>query len=273
MANGIVQQDIAGLLDGWIEAERSGVEFPVPFDAAWRIAGYSTKASAKRYVKDVDPDHVSTQTLNKESSNVSGVTRFEHITLSVDGFSDFCLLSKTNEGRLIRKYFIESEKKWRLVQEFAPQTAHEIEMLKIKRDIATQEAIAAVAQEKALALRHWASTALEPADRDRVLGVTTIKEVEYRTKVVDEAGFILNAGETVSKTALAQRYGFVTKTGNADTKTVTRLIEQAIESGAIESPWRDVRVVASAGFDAALVPVLDRFFEATPAQRQRWIGE
>jgi hypothetical protein len=90
---------------------------------------------------------------------------------------------------------------------------------------------------------------------------------------VDESGFVLDAGETVSKTALAERYGFISKSGKADTKTVTQLIEQAIETGAIRDPWRDVRVVASAGFDAMLVPTLDKFFQASPVQRQRWMGE
>jgi hypothetical protein len=47
--------------------------------------------------------------------------------------------------------------KWQLTKQIAPEIAQEVEILKIKRDIVTQEAIAAVAQEKALALRHWAN--------------------------------------------------------------------------------------------------------------------
>lgn len=115
---------------------------------------------------------------------------------------------------------------------------------------------------------------LQPkAIADRLTGVTEVSTIEIRTKIVDEAGFILNAGKTVSKTELAGRYGFVSKTGKADTKLVTTLINEAIEAGAIPNPWRDVRVVASAGFDAELVPILDKFFDANPIQRQRWIGE
>jgi len=44
----IVRQDIASLLDGWIEAERNGVKFPVPFEAAYSMAGYARKDNAKR---------------------------------------------------------------------------------------------------------------------------------------------------------------------------------------------------------------------------------
>jgi len=48
MTSNIVRQDISSLLDGWIEAERKGVLFPVPFESAWRIAEYSNKANAKQ---------------------------------------------------------------------------------------------------------------------------------------------------------------------------------------------------------------------------------
>jgi hypothetical protein len=109
----IVQQSTSNLLDAWIKAEQEGQEFPVPFGVAWEMAGYSTKASAKRALKDVDASCVSTQMLNKPSSNASGVTQFESISLSIDGLKDFCLLAKTVEGRSIRKYFIHAEKELR----------------------------------------------------------------------------------------------------------------------------------------------------------------
>jgi anti-repressor protein len=115
---------------------------------------------------------------------------------------------------------------------------------------------------------------LQPqAIADRILGVTTIEKVEVRTKIVDQYDRILNAADTVTKTELAHRYGFVTKTGKPDTRLVTSLIDEAIASGAISQPWHDIRVVASSGFDADLVPTLDRFHQSSPAQRQRWIGE
>lgn len=36
------------LVESWLEAEKKGEQFPVPFDMAWKLAGYSTKANAKR---------------------------------------------------------------------------------------------------------------------------------------------------------------------------------------------------------------------------------
>jgi hypothetical protein len=125
----IVQQSISSLLDAWIASEQKGDRFPVPFDIAWGLAGYSTKASAKRALKDVEASHVSTQMLNKPSSNASGFTQFESITLSIDGLKDFCLLAKTEEGRNIRKYFVQAEKELRqlkLEREYPKQITGEI---------------------------------------------------------------------------------------------------------------------------------------------------
>jgi hypothetical protein len=48
MTLSIVPQDLISMLKRWIEAEQSGVEFPVPFEAAWSIAGYSMKHHGKR---------------------------------------------------------------------------------------------------------------------------------------------------------------------------------------------------------------------------------
>lgn len=275
MANSIVQgSDIAGLLEGWIEAERNGAEFPVPFDLAWGIAGYSMKHHGKRKLVSPKSQLIEgTDYFTRSGESSQSGRSSDSINLTCDAFKQFCLLAETEEGRQIRQYFIEAEKKWRLVQQTAPAVAEEVEVLALKIELAKIEAQRAALEDKNLSLRHYVVTSLPQSTADRILGVQTIEKIEVRTKVVDEAGFVLNAGETVSKTALAERYGFVSKTGKADTKTVTQLIEQAIAVGAIANPWRDVRVVASAGFDAELLPKLDKFYNASPMQRQRWIGE
>lgn len=271
MTNLALNQDISTLLDDWVKAERSGINFPVPFEAAWRIAEYSNKANAKQSgLRSLKKDKQFSSEIMKTPG---GGRSSELINLSVDGFKHFCLMANTEAGENVRQYFIDAEDKWRLVQKVAPQVAQEVELLKIKRDIATQEAIAAVAQEKALALRHWANTALEPADRDRVLGVTEIKTIEYRKTVVDNSGFVLNAGDTLNKGQLCQEFGFVTRSGNPDYKAINLLLEEAQQSGAIQSPWKEVRTVAAVEFDSRQLPRLKAYYQASPAQRQRWIGE
>jgi DNA-damage-inducible protein D len=186
-----------------------------------------------------------------------------HIALACD--------SRGNERvKLAKHYFVVKAREAEIV---IPAQNDRIRELELMVRFSEAEADRSRAEQRLLDTRDTIVKMLPPAIADRVLGVTTIEKIETRTKIVDEAGFILNAGETVSKTDLAGRYGFVSKTGKPDTKTVTRLIDEAITSGAIPNPWKDVRVVASAGFDAELVPVLDKFFDANPAQRQRWMGE
>lgn len=268
MLSNIVPSDISNLLDQWIEAEKNGIQFPVPFDIAYPIAGYARKDSAKRYLP---------KSAQAGLYHVSGIQTkgrpIEQISLSIAGLEHLCLMADTPEGYQVREYFRDSRSKWEMVKEIAPDVAQEIEILKLKRDIATQEAIAAVAQEKALALRHWANTALEPADRDRVLGVTEIKTIEYRKTVVDNSGFVLNAGDTLNKSQLCQEFGFVTRTGNPDYKAINKLLEEAQQDGAIKSPWKEVQTVAAVEFDVRQLETLKAYYQASPAQRQRWIGE
>lgn len=268
MNSSIKADSITSLLDSWIEAERNGVKFPVPFDMAYPIAGYSRKDSAKRYLPK------SAQGGLYHVSRIESKGRpVEQITLSVAGLEHLCLMADTDEGYQIREYFRASRTKWEMVKQVAPAVASRVEELAMQMEFERLRQQTLDSEYRLLAFRDTVLKLQPPAIADRVLGVTTIEKIETRTKIVDEAGFILNTGETVSKTELAGRYGLVSKTGKPDTKTVTRLIDEAIASGAIPNPWKDVRVVASAGFDAGLVPILDKFFDANPAQRQRWIGE
>jgi hypothetical protein len=121
----IVKQDIANLIDGWLEQESKGVQFPVPFDLAWQIAGYSTKANAKakglnKLEKGID---FSSQGMK---SNTGGRSS-ELIGMTCDAFKHFCLMAHTQEGRQIRQYFIEAEKRWRAVQRDFPAVAAQVD--------------------------------------------------------------------------------------------------------------------------------------------------
>jgi hypothetical protein len=49
----LVDQEVSNLLDSWMESEKNKVDFPVPFDIAWQIAGYSIKANAKRALSEL----------------------------------------------------------------------------------------------------------------------------------------------------------------------------------------------------------------------------
>jgi phage anti-repressor protein len=222
-----ISSDITTLLDGWIKAEQGGIQFPVPFNLAWSIAGYSRKDHAKRRLLNKKSRLVEGRDYLPTSGECSQEGRFgDSIQLTCDAFKQFCLLAETEEGDNIRQYFIDAEKKWRLVQEVAPQIAQEVELLKIKRDIATQEAIAAVAQEKALALRHLVLTTMPEVKQQIVLGFQVVEKIEYRDRVIVN-NQVVDEGDTINKTGLCDRYDIKTRNGKPDYKRLNALLEGA----------------------------------------------
>jgi len=206
----IVPQDLTVLVDKWLEKERNGVKFPVDFDVAWKIAGYSTKQKAKNKLKylveneDFLTDRLKTSTGGRPS---------RLIEMSCDAFKHFCLLAETDQGRQIRQYFIESEKKWKLVEQTRPDVASDIEMMKLKIELAQIEAQkeAAIAQGKNADLqltqfRHYVTTALPEPIQQKILGYETVKETEVIERTVNAA-----TGESfdgVGITYIAKSLGF-----------------------------------------------------------------
>jgi anti-repressor protein len=201
--------------------------------------------------------------------------------LSCDAFKQFCLLAETESGRQTRQYFIEAEKKWRIVQQVSPQIAEEVEVLamrielaKLEAQRAASEAQKAVLEDRTIGLRHLIVTTQPKAIADRILGVTEIQgQVQTRTVVVDQIGNVVNAGDTLTKTQIAHELGFTNTRGKAETKQVAALVDEAIAAGAIPIPWREERTVIATGFDASLMPKLKAFYQMSPKQRQRWVGE
>ena len=195
------QADVSALLNCWLEAERNGELFPVPFDDAWKMAGYGRKSTAKRDGLSglISGEDYRTEKCNKPSSNASGVSRFEVITLSLDAFKHLCLMAKTDEGKHIRRYFIDAEKKWKLVQQVAPQLASEVELIHLKIELAKIECQKVQSENQLLQFRHFVSTALPEFQKKEILGYKVIEKVETRDRVINESGYILNDGSTVSK--------------------------------------------------------------------------
>lgn len=222
MTTGIVRHDVLALIEEWIQSEQDGIEFPVPFDAAWGIAGYSTKASAKRGIKDLkEGKHFSTELLKNKQKGRSS----ESIKMSCDAFKHFCLLAKTDEGDEIREYFIEAEKKWKLVKKVSPEFAQEIEILHLKAEISRNEAIKAQADQKILELRHYVTQALPGPVQQKIFGYTEIKEIEYRDRVIQNDQVIRDGG-TINKTEMCKRLGLVTKSGAPDYKALNKQLDQ-----------------------------------------------
>jgi hypothetical protein len=272
----IVKQDIANLIDGWLDAESKGVQFPVPFDLAWQIAGYSRKDSAKRKLPKSSQGKV--YHISVENPSIEGGRPREVITLSCDGLKHLCLMAETEQGDQIRQYFIEAEKNWRLVQERYPSIAHEMELIKLRNEglalEAQKEMAIAQAKQADLALAQFRNTIVntcpEPVQQ-KILGFSVIEKIEYRDRIIKDDE-IINDGETVTKTYLCDRYGFKTKSGKPDYKSLNNFLTQTgLES--ISEAWQlSAYVQESQQLKREYLGELDRRFHAIKS-RQLFLGE
>jgi phage anti-repressor protein len=202
-----INNDVSAKLDRWLESERNGEQFPVPFDDAWKMAGYSTKANAKRALQDLTKDEdFSSVMMNKPSSNASKVSRSHYISLTCDAFKSFCLMAKTDEGKLVRAYFIDAEKKWKLVQQIAPHVASEVEILHLKIELAKVEAQSAIAQRNLLDTRKAITDMGNQTVSALILGATIITDKTPVERIIDNASGRVFEG--VGITAISKKLGF-----------------------------------------------------------------
>lgn len=121
-------ENIQALIDKWLEQEQNGVRFPVDFEIAWYIAGYSRKDSAKRKLSKMTEGTDFHRLVEVKQRHQRGAVEVEVFSLTCDALKHFCLLAETEEGRQIRNYFIECEKKWKLVEKHHPEIAQEIDI-------------------------------------------------------------------------------------------------------------------------------------------------
>ena len=228
----IIAFDEQKLIDSWLEQEQNGVEFPVDFDYAWKIAGYTRKSSAKakglkKLVKEEDYSTIGCK------SNTGGRSS-ESIKMTCDGFKQFCIMANTEKGRLSRKYFIEAEKKWRLVEKNHPEVAQEIEKLRLQEQISRNQAIKAKYENQTIALRNYVTKELPKPIADRILGVTEIKSVEYRDRQFLEEDLI-NDGNTMTQGELCAHLGYVKNGRNQIGRLKKFFTESGIDTD--ESFW------------------------------------
>jgi hypothetical protein len=264
MSNSIVQHDIASLLDSWIEAERSGVQFPVPFEAAYSMAGYTRKDNAKRSLPK------SAQGILYLISSIGTKGRpKEQISLSVPGLEHLCLMADTPEGHEIREYFRDARSKWELTKQVAPNVAEDVEIMHLKIELAKIEMQRAALEDKTISLRHYIVTALPKPTADRILGVTEVREIEYRDRIVKD-GVVINDGGTINKTEICKRFGILTKNGKPD---YPRLNKSLSSMELPESAWVESEVVqTNRELKREYLEVLDRALYSAK-ERQLFLGE
>ena len=228
MDNKIVKQDVQTLVDGWLRAEENGETFPVDFDVAWAIAGYSTKGNAKRKLTGSSSKLTENQDfafINSDKWSQGGRSS-DYIKMSCDGFKQFCLMANTDEGTATRLYFIDIEKKWRLARQVAPQFTQEIEVLHLKIELAKQEAIKSASEERVLSIRQYVVQSCPEPVQQKILGYTEIKVVETRDRLL-QGNDLIRDGSTINKTEMCRRLNFITKNGAPDYKKLNKFLESA----------------------------------------------
>jgi phage anti-repressor protein len=84
-------------------------EFPVNFDLAWQWLEYDRKDSGKRFLVENLEEGIDFH-IFVELGTLAVPRPPEKIFLSIEGFKNWGMMSRTATGRIIRKYFIECEK-------------------------------------------------------------------------------------------------------------------------------------------------------------------
>jgi phage anti-repressor protein len=124
---------------------QSEKEFTVDFDVAWQWLGYDKKANAKRTLTSNFERNIDFST--EMSKTPSGGRPSEIILLTVDCFKQFCMLAQTEQGKQVRMWYLEIEKRYResitqpksqleILQELINQMVvkeNEIESLKVEQ--------------------------------------------------------------------------------------------------------------------------------------------
>lgn len=221
------ERDLQQLVEDWLKREQEGERFPVSFDEAWPIAGYADKGKGKRRLTSKSSLLVENEDYRIEKgvftqtgkSGLSGRSR-DSILLTCDAFKHFCLIAQTEQGRQIRQYFIEAEKKWRMVQEQHPDIALEVELQKIKLEMVkaetekekaiaqAQQAIASAKQAdlNLVHFRHTITTTCPEPVQQKILGYQTVTQIERVQTVIDrQTG---EESEGVGITYVAKALGF-----------------------------------------------------------------
>lgn len=124
-------------------------------------------------------------------------------------------------------------------------------------------------RERAQNFRHYVVTALPKPAADRILGVTEVKEIEYRDRVF-KGSQLLSAGDTINKTEICRMFGLISKSGAPNYKELNR---QLAQMNIPESAWEETETIqTNRELKRSYLPELDRALY-TADQRQLWLGE
>jgi phage anti-repressor protein len=265
----INESSFANIVDKWLESESKNIPFPVEFDIAWQLAGYSTKGNAKRKLISKNSQLIDNEDYIIRTDNLSYSNSYSEIILmTCDCFKQFCLMAKTEKGRAIRQYFIEAEKKWKLTEKYFPEVTQEIELVKAKTEL---ERLGAKNNESALELLKFRQTITQVCPevmQKKILGYSVIETIEFVDRCLLNNQFVRD-GSTLTKTDLCYRYKFLTKNGKANYAQLNaHLAKIKLPSEA----WKlTASILENEEFNREYIEELDK--QILSKDRQLWLGE
>lgn len=143
-----------------------------------------------------------------------------------------------------------------------------IEEMKLKIELAKLERDKAKLENRTIELRHYVVTALPKPVCDRILGVTEIKEIEVRDRIIQDEE-VIRDGSTINKTDLCHRLGILTRNGTPDYRKLNVILSR---SGL---PSEAFKLTASIKENTELrreyLEELESFY--LESDRQMWFGE
>lgn len=143
-----------------------------------------------------------------------------------------------------------------------------IEEMRLKLELARLENNKVQAELQLLQTRQYIATALPEPVQQKILGYQVIEKTEYRDRLIYE-NQVINDGDTITKTALCQRYGFVTKNNAPDYRKLKKHLESIklpSEAWELKCQIKDTEELRY-----EYLPELDKLL--MDGDRQMWIGE
>ena len=127
--NSIFNQDTAYQL----VSQNQPTDFCVDFDGLWQWCNYTRKDSAKKKLIRNFEEGVDYRVHQiSESAPQGGLTHWHSIELTLDCAKSFAMMAGTDQGKVVRKYFIEAEKQYRLL---LSDTVTKAELQSFKQDL------------------------------------------------------------------------------------------------------------------------------------------
>jgi anti-repressor protein len=241
----------------------SGNCFPVDFDDAWQWLGYARKDSALRKLKkhfSAGQDFSFHQDVEAQTQGSRTVTaKIDKYDLTVDCFKELGMLAGTEQGKLVRKYYLQCE---RIVKEVVPAQSDRIRELELELQLRR-------AEQKLIDTRQLIVTTCPEVVQQKILGYQLVEKTEYIDRCLLHEQFVRD-GNTATKTELCQRYSFLTRNGKPNYPALNQFL------AASKLPSNAIALTAQIREGEELrreyLPMLDEAYHRYE-QRSLWMGE